>query len=236
MAKYEVISYYIRCDKCSHKYMYFTLRNTELVWEEPINIVIHNNLLVKAFEKYEYDNMQSEEPLPIPDELRYVHGRWDYYKPGFSFYKKYLHDHPATATRPKAKAGDIVVCNGIPVVFDIVKVFGLGYLDDNGKFIYLKGESPSEKGNMLLSKYCVPVDNATEPELDYLVELTMDNNTIHRTNYRTTATKIRELSYMIDSLVKGAALNVYQHVYGYRTIRTVTPSAEVEEVGTMSQM
>ena len=31
MAKYEVIKYAIRCDKRNHKYMYFTLRNTEIV-------------------------------------------------------------------------------------------------------------------------------------------------------------------------------------------------------------
>lgn len=228
MAKYEVIKYAIRCDKRNHKYMYFTLSNTEIVWEDLINIVMHNDLLVKAFEKYEYDNMQSEEPLPLPDELRYVHGRWDYYKPGFSFYKKHLYDHPATTTRPEIKAGDIVCNNGIPVVCDTIKVFGLGYLDNDNKFIYLKGESPYEKGNMILSKYCVPVGDVTEPELDYMVELTMDNNNIHRTNYRTTATKIRELCYMIDCLVKGATLNVYQHVCGYRTVKAVTQNGEEE--------
>lgn len=84
------------------------------------------------------------------------------------------------------------------------------------------------------SKYCVPAQDIAESELHYIVELTMDNNTIHRADYHTTATKILEFAYMVDCLVKGATLNVYQHIYGIRTSQSVAQN--VEEVGTMSQM
>ena len=178
MAQYNILNPELRTipegkQNAGKKYLYASLQNAKCVWETPQTFTNFNENVVKAFEKVLPINKgglaQTEQP--IPPEFTTITGHWVDYIPTQKFYKQHLSDHapvPPSPTnpqgRPAIKAGELVKKNGIPIVYDTLRVFCLYYLDEFNEKQYLRGESPQEVGQRAFSAYCVPVPSDSTPQ------------------------------------------------------------------------
>lgn len=99
----------------------------------------------------------AETEKPLPPEFEYVTGCFAEFTPPQKFYKEHLSDHEATATRPAIKAGDLVCKDGVPIVYESLRVFCLYYKDEEGHTQFVKGMSPTEAGMRAFGAYCRPI-------------------------------------------------------------------------------
>lgn len=178
MAQYNVLNPELKVipegkQNAGKKYLYASLQNAKCIWETPQKFTSFNENVVKAFEQILPINKGglAQTAQPIPPELSTVTGHWADYMPTQKFYKQHLSDHapvPPSPTnpqgRPAIKAGELVKKNGIPIVYDTLRVFCLYYLDEKGERNYARGEAPYEVGQRAFSAYCVPVPSDSTPQ------------------------------------------------------------------------
>lgn len=178
MARYRIIEPCLRVvpqgkQNAGKKYLYAKLQNTMCIWEEPQTYTTFNEYIVKAFEQLlpVQQGGLAAEAKEIPAELSIITGSWVNYKPEQKFHKVHLSNHPAvppSPTNPRGraaiKAGDIVSRNGIPIVYDTLRVFCCYYIDEFGKQVFQRGEEPHEVGDRAFKSYCIPISEDKTPQ------------------------------------------------------------------------
>lgn len=178
MAQYNVLNPVLKTiaegkQNAGQKYLYASLQNKNCIWETPQTFTSFNPNVVKAYEQLLPVDKggTAQTAQAIPSELSTVMGHWADYMPPQKFYKQHLSDHapvPPSPTnpqgRPAIKAGELVKKNGIPIIYDTLRVFCLYYLDEKGERNYAKGESPIEVGQRAFNAYCVPVTSDSTPQ------------------------------------------------------------------------
>lgn len=178
MAQYNVLNPELRVipegkQNAGQKYLYASLQNKNCIWETPQTFTSFNPNIVKAYEQLLPIDKGglAQTAQTIPPELTVVTGHWADYIPPQKFYKQHLSDHapvPPSPTnpqgRPAIKAGELVKKNGIPIIYDTLRVFCLYYLDEKGERNYARGEAPKEVGQRAFSAYCVPISTDQTPQ------------------------------------------------------------------------
>ena len=178
MAQYNILNPELKTieqgrQNAGKKYLYASLQNAKCIWENPQTFTNFNENVVKAFEKLLPISKGglAQEEKPIPPELSTVTGHWVDYVPTQEFYKQHLSDRAPVPPspinpqgKPAIKAGELVKKNGVPIKYNVLRVFCLYYLDEFGEKQYLRGESPQEVGQRAFNAYCVPVPSDSTPQ------------------------------------------------------------------------
>lgn len=91
---------------------------------------------------------------PLPDKMRFIYGYYDeFFPPCGQFHKQYLQ----ADERGRYKEGDLVSRNGIPVVYESIRIFVMTDQDGDP----LPRKSLAEEGMRQFNNYCVPIQRAS---------------------------------------------------------------------------
>lgn len=154
------------------KFFYALLVNTNCPWEQPRAYTNFSDYVVAEFSKYlsvAHGGTLAEDK-ELPAELSMISGHFVDYTPPQKFHKIHLTAHaarPATPTSPARDAiniGDIVSRNGVPIVYDTLRVFCQYYTDENGERQYVEGSDPITAGQRAFMAYCIPVNSDPAPQ------------------------------------------------------------------------
>lgn len=160
MAKFKLMNLELKTvpagkQNAGKKYLVANAVNAMCIFEDAQQYVSFNPAVVKMLEPLlpvaQGGTAATLQPIPI--EITDIYGAFEEFVPAQDFYKRHLKDDE----KGRYKAGDIVVRNGIPVIYKSMMVFCQYYTDELGKKQYMKGASLVEAGQRAFAAYCEPV-------------------------------------------------------------------------------